>query len=114
MRASGPLARPLRPPRPPPARDRSNVKEARFTAAFVKGFTLVINALDNISARRHVNRLCLAADVPLIEAGTTGYIGQATVIRKGATLCYGLTGLDMGFDKIAQAAIANSLDLLFR
>jgi ubiquitin-like 1-activating enzyme E1 B len=32
-------------------------------------FDLVINALDNVSARKHVNRLCLATDKPLIEAG---------------------------------------------
>ena len=31
------------------------------------------NALDNLSARRHVNRMCLAARVPLIESGTAGY-----------------------------------------
>jgi hypothetical protein len=33
---------------------------------------LVLNALDNMSARNHVNRLCLAADVPLVESGTAG------------------------------------------
>ena len=34
------------------------------------------------AARSHVNRLCLAADVPLIESGSAGYQGQVTVIRK--------------------------------
>jgi hypothetical protein len=29
-----------------------------------------------LDARRHVNRLCLAADVPLVESGTTGFLGQ--------------------------------------
>jgi molybdopterin/thiamine biosynthesis adenylyltransferase len=34
-----------------------------------------------LDARRHVNRMCLAANVPLIESGTAGYLGQATVIQ---------------------------------
>uniref|UniRef100_A0A8D0GW12 THIF-type NAD/FAD binding fold domain-containing protein n=1 Tax=Sphenodon punctatus TaxID=8508 RepID=A0A8D0GW12_SPHPU len=40
------------------------------------------------SARNHVNRMCLAADIPLIESGTAGYLGQVTVIKKGVTECY--------------------------
>lgn len=31
-------------------------------------------------ARRHVNKLCQAAKVPLIESGTAGYLGQAVPI----------------------------------
>ena len=46
---------------------------------FFKGFTLVLNALDNRAARNHVNRMCLAAHVPLVESGTAGYLGQVTV-----------------------------------
>lgn len=34
------------------------------------------------AARNHVNRMCLAADIPLIESGTAGYLGQVTVIKK--------------------------------
>uniref|UniRef100_A0A287B2C5 SUMO-activating enzyme subunit 2 n=1 Tax=Sus scrofa TaxID=9823 RepID=A0A287B2C5_PIG len=45
-------------------------------------FILVMNALDNRAARNHVNRMCLAADVPLIESGTAGYLGQVTTIKK--------------------------------
>ena len=36
----------------------------------------VLNGLDNLEARKHVNRLCLAAEVPLVESGTQGYLGQ--------------------------------------
>jgi ubiquitin-like 1-activating enzyme E1 B len=32
--------------------------------------------------------MCLAADVPLIESGTTGYLGQSYVIKKGVTECF--------------------------
>ena len=56
---------------------QENVKESRFDVAFIKSFDLVLNGLDNDEARRHVNRLCLAAEVPLVESGTTGYKGQA-------------------------------------
>ena len=35
-----------------------------------------------IEARNHVNRLCLAADITLVESGSAGYLGQVTVIRK--------------------------------
>lgn len=117
-----------------------NVRDARFGVPFVRGFTVVVNALDNmevrdthapqlpvplctpprarsrmklrakppvkkarkkwphftriplspllfLQARRHMNRLCLAANVPLVEAGTMGYAGQAFPIRRGETPC---------------------------
>ena len=66
----------------------ANVKDERFGIDFVRGFDLVLNALDNVDARRHVNRLCLAADVPLFDSGTTGYVGQVTAIQRGVTACY--------------------------
>ena len=40
-----------------------NVKSEEFNVNFFKSFNVVLNALDNVSARRHVNRLCLAAGV---------------------------------------------------
>lgn len=55
---------------------------------FFKKFKLVLNALDNRAARNHVNRLCLAAEVPLVESGTAGYDGQVELIFKGLTKCY--------------------------
>nr|XP_057932182.1 SUMO-activating enzyme subunit 2 [Doryrhamphus excisus] len=59
-----------------------------YNVEFFKNFILVMNALDNRAARNHVNRMCLAADIPLIESGTAGYLGQVTVIKKGMTECY--------------------------
>jgi ubiquitin-like 1-activating enzyme E1 B len=32
--------------------------------------------------------LCLAAEKPLLEAGSTGHLGQVTVIKKGETECF--------------------------
>ena len=61
----------------------------KFNVQYVSQFNLVLNALDNVVARRRVNRLCLAAGVPLIEAGTTGYLGQVKVIDKASNVaCY--------------------------
>ncbi|CAL8466635.1 g6171 [Coccomyxa elongata] len=58
---------------------QGNVKDSKFDKEFFKRFALVLNGLDNVEARRHVNRLCLSAGVPLIESGTEGYLGQVTV-----------------------------------
>ncbi|KAL7439485.1 hypothetical protein ACHAXH_004343 [Discostella pseudostelligera] len=61
----------------------------KFNVPYIQKFALVLNALDNVAARRQVNRLCLAASIPLIEAGTAGYLGQVTVIDKSSnTECY--------------------------
>ncbi|KAL9109159.1 MAG: hypothetical protein Q9227_006084 [Pyrenula ochraceoflavens] len=35
--------------------------------------------------------MCLAANVPLIESGTTGFDGQVQAIKKGKTACYDCT-----------------------
>ena len=61
----------------------------QFHTEFMKQFDIVLNALDNVTARKRMNRLCLATNVPLIEAGTTGYLGQVSTIHKPSdTACY--------------------------
>ncbi|XP_068234542.1 SUMO-activating enzyme subunit 2 isoform X2 [Palaemon carinicauda] len=65
-----------------------SITKPTYGVPFYQKFTLVMNALDNRAARNHVNRMCLAADVPLVESGTAGYLGQVTVIKKGITECY--------------------------
>lgn len=59
-----------------------------FSVPWVKTFSLCLNALDNVKARNHVNRLCIAADVPLVESGTAGYMGEISLIKKGLSQCY--------------------------
>lgn len=59
-----------------------------YSVNYFKQFRMVLNALDNRAARNHVNRMCLAADIPLIESGTAGYDGQVELIKKGMTKCY--------------------------
>lgn len=65
-----------------------SIFDAEYDVEFFEGFDVVFNALDNLAARRHVNKMCLAADVPLIESGTTGFNGQVQAIKKGVTECY--------------------------
>lgn len=69
----------------------ANIKDPQFNIRWFRTFDLVFNALDNLEARRQVNRMCLAADVPLIESGTTGFNGNVQVIKKGVTACYDCT-----------------------
>ena len=65
-----------------------NVKSEAFNVEFFRRFDVVLNGLDNLDARRHVNRMCLAAGVPLVESGTAGYLGQVTVHVKDVTQCF--------------------------
>ncbi|KAF7543048.1 hypothetical protein G7Z17_g11062 [Cylindrodendrum hubeiense] len=69
----------------------ANIKDTEFSVSWFREFRIAFNALDNLEARRHVNKMCLAADVPLIESGTTGFNGQVQVIKKGVTACYDCT-----------------------
>lgn len=65
-----------------------SIMNQKYNVDYFKKFSIVLNALDNKAARSHVNRLCLAADVPLIESGSAGYLGQVTLIKKNSTECY--------------------------
>jgi len=60
----------------------SNIKSKEFGPEYFRRFTIVMNALDNLDARRHVNRVCIACNIPLIESGTEGCLGQVQVIKK--------------------------------
>ncbi|KAH7107030.1 hypothetical protein BKA62DRAFT_825615 [Auriculariales sp. MPI-PUGE-AT-0066] len=66
----------------------ANIKEATFDAIWFSGFDIVLNALDNLGARRHVNQMCVAAGVPLVESGTAGYLGQVQPLLKDQTECF--------------------------
>ncbi|CAH0546939.1 unnamed protein product [Brassicogethes aeneus] len=68
-----------------------SVTSQDYGVNFFKRFNIILNALDNRAARSHVNRMCLAANVPLIESGTSGYSGQVELIKKGETQCYECT-----------------------
>ncbi|OLL21694.1 Ubiquitin-activating enzyme E1-like [Neolecta irregularis DAH-3] len=69
----------------------ANIKDPTFHFQWFQSFDIVFNGLDNLDARRHVNKMCLAANVPLIESGTTGFLGQVQAIVKDRTECYDCT-----------------------
>lgn len=77
-----------------------NIKEPQYDVPWFQGFDIVLNALDNLGetlfalfsllfisktytdARRHVNKMCMAAQIPLVESGTAGYLGQVQPLLK--------------------------------
>ena len=48
-------------------------QEERFGFKFFSEFDIVINALDNEEARKHVNNMCFNLNIPLVDSGTNGY-----------------------------------------
>lgn len=68
--------------------EMSNIMLPEYDVKFFKSFDIVLNGLDNIEARRHVNKMCLCAQVPLVESGTAGYLGQVTVHLGLKTECF--------------------------
>ncbi|MFH1246808.1 MAG: ThiF family adenylyltransferase [Candidatus Micrarchaeota archaeon] len=48
---------------------------------FFAKFNVVFGCLDNIGARLHVNANCYAT-TPLIDGGTTGFLGKVQVVKK--------------------------------
>ncbi|BFF99599.1 SUMO-activating enzyme subunit 2 [Drosophila madeirensis] len=68
-----------------------SVTASQYGVSFFQKFDVILSALDNRAARNHVNRMCLNADVPLIESGTSGYNGQVELIKRGLTQCYECT-----------------------
>ncbi|KAF5364889.1 hypothetical protein D9758_008104 [Tetrapyrgos nigripes] len=66
----------------------ANIKEPQFDVQWFSEFDIVLDALDNLDARRHVNMMCMAAQVPLVESGTAGYLGQVQPLVKDLTECF--------------------------
>ena len=64
------------------------IQEHRFGYTFFMKFSIVINALDNVEARNHTNRICFNLGIPLVEAGTNGYKATVVPILKNVTQCY--------------------------
>ena len=68
--------------------EQENIMHPKFDVFFYKTFDVVINALDNVKARQYVNTMCVLANVPLIEGGSTGLLGQSYPIIPHETECY--------------------------
>ncbi|KAI3654872.1 hypothetical protein MP228_000252 [Amoeboaphelidium protococcarum] len=64
------------------------ITDPRFTVEFFSQFDIIINALDNLESRSHVNRMAVVCNKPSIESGTAGLNGQATIHIPGITQCF--------------------------
>ncbi|TRY64013.1 hypothetical protein TCAL_05576, partial [Tigriopus californicus] len=62
--------------------------EAVFTEDFWKQFDVIVNALDNVSARQYVDEQCVRHEKPLLESGTLGTKGNVQVIIPHLTESY--------------------------
>jgi molybdopterin/thiamine biosynthesis adenylyltransferase len=60
-----------------------------FTNKFFEELTIVMNALDNVQARKYVDLRCVTAKTPLLESGTLGPKGHVQVILPYRTESYG-------------------------
>jgi ubiquitin-like 1-activating enzyme E1 B len=66
-----------------------NIKDkSKFDLDFFKKHDIILNALDNIDARTYINKICIQNDIPLVNSGTEGFLGNAAVHIKGETPCY--------------------------
>lgn len=66
-----------------------NIMDAKqFPIGWWNQFSYVLNALDNLEARRYVNKICLFTKTPLMESGTTGYDGQIQPIFPYVSECF--------------------------
>lgn len=60
----------------------------KYTAeSIVKGFDVVIDALDSVDARYALNDACVKHNIPLIYAGALGMLGSITTIIPDKTAC---------------------------
>ena len=60
--------------------DESNAAE------LIRGFDAVVDALDNISSRKTLERACEAENIPLVHGAIAGWNGQVSVIMPGDNL----------------------------
>ena len=68
-----------------------NIKSTQFNSDYFEEFDIVLNALDNTEARRHVNRLCLSTNKSFVESGTQGFLGQVIPIIPKYSQCWECT-----------------------
>jgi len=64
------------------------VSVSKYTAeSIVKGFDVVIDALDSIDARYALNDACIKFDIPFIYAGALGMLGSVCTILPNKSAC---------------------------
>lgn len=65
-----------------------NILSPEFDLKYFGSFDCVVLALDNREARSHVNWNCMLSNTLMLDAGTSGFQGQATIHLRGLTRCY--------------------------
>lgn len=60
----------------------------QFPITWWDQFSFIFNALDNLEARRYVNKMSLFLKKPLMESGTTGFEGQIQPIYPYYSECF--------------------------
>jgi ubiquitin-like 1-activating enzyme E1 B len=63
-----------------------DIRDPSFGVDFFRRFNLVVSTVENVEDKPHVNRLCLAANVPLISAGASEFTGQVNSYLLADTL----------------------------
>ncbi len=61
--------------------------DADSAAGLIEDADIIVDAMDNFSARYVLNAAALEMDIPLMHAGISGFSGQATMIVPGKTPC---------------------------
>lgn len=64
---------------------------AQFPLCWFEQFDIIFNALDNLGARRYVNKMSQFLSTPLLESGTAGFDGYIQPIIPGRTECFDCT-----------------------
>lgn len=54
----------------------------------VQGYDAVAACLDNLETRYILNKACVEAGIPLVEAAVSGFTGMVTVVMPGKGPCY--------------------------
>ena len=65
-----------------------NETENKFNDEFFSRFDLIVNALDNVEARRYMDERCVQNQKPLFDSGTLGTKGHTQVIIPFKTKSY--------------------------
>lgn len=71
---------------------QGNVMDStRFPLHWFEQFDIFLNGLDNLAARRYVNKISQFLKKPLVESGTSGFDGYIQPIIPGETECFDCT-----------------------
>lgn len=63
-----------------------------FPPGFFRQFFCIVSCVDNLEAREHINRVAVILNIAVLESGSTGFLGQAYVMRPKITECFECTG----------------------